>query len=116
MRERLLASSMICGAAFAAIAASPAYAQEDEVAEVVVTGSRIVRQDFVASSPITTVTGEQATANADITLDTYLNTLPQVSPAGTTRPTTPATPARPMSTSAAWAPTATWSWWTVAAR
>ncbi|MDP3853693.1 TonB-dependent receptor domain-containing protein [Phenylobacterium sp.] len=89
MRERLLASSMICGAAFAAIATSPAYAQEDEVAEVVVTGSRIVRQDFVASSPITTVTGEQATANADITLDTYLNTLPQVSPAGTTTSNNP---------------------------
>ncbi|UTP38771.1 TonB-dependent receptor [Phenylobacterium sp. LH3H17] len=88
MRERLLASSMICGAAFAAFSATAAYAQE-EVQEVVVTGSRIVRQDFVAASPITTVTGEQATANADITLDTYLNTLPQVSPAGTTTSNNP---------------------------
>ena len=40
MRQRLLASSMICGAALAALASTTAYAQ-DEVTEVVVTGSRI---------------------------------------------------------------------------
>ncbi len=87
MRSRLLASTMICGAAFAA--ASAAYAQANEVTEVVVTGSRIVRQDYVANSPISTVTGEQAVANADITLDTYLNTLPQVNPSGTTTSNNP---------------------------
>lgn len=91
-RGRLLASTIICGAAVAAIAtASPALAQEDvaEVEAVVVTGSRIARQDYVANSPITTVTGEQIVANADITLDTYLNTLPQVNPAGTTTSNNP---------------------------
>src|SRR5687768_7106349 len=81
---------MICGAAFAALSATAAQAQQDgEVAEVVVTGSRIVRQDYVANSPIATVTGEQATANADVTLDTYLNTLPQVNPAGSTTSNNP---------------------------
>ncbi|WP_309644531.1 TonB-dependent receptor domain-containing protein [Phenylobacterium sp.] len=86
-RGRLLASTMMCGALFAGGAA---VAQEaEEVQEVVVTGSRIVRQDFVAASPITTVTGEQTTANADITLDTYLNTLPQVNPAGTSTSNNP---------------------------
>lgn len=91
MRERLLASSMICSAALVAMAATPALAQEDggEVSEIVVTGSRIVRQDYVANSPIATVTGEQVVANADITLDTYLNTLPQVNPAGTTTSNNP---------------------------
>lgn len=80
---------MICGA-FAAFAATSAYAQAaEEVQEVVVTGSRIVRQDFVAASPIATVTGEQATANADVTLDTYLNTLPQVSPAASSTSNNP---------------------------
>ncbi|MFN3511486.1 MAG: TonB-dependent receptor domain-containing protein [Phenylobacterium sp.] len=88
-RERLLASSMICGAAFAAIATVPAQAQEAEVSEVVVTGSRIVRQDYVANSPIATVTGDAAVANADVTLDTYLNTLPQINPAGTTTSNNP---------------------------
>ncbi len=88
MRERLLASSMICGAAFVAFSSTAAYAQE-EVQEVVVTGSRIVRQDYVANSPIATVTGDAAVANADITLDTYLNTLPQVNPSGTTTSNNP---------------------------
>ncbi|MDZ4371859.1 MAG: TonB-dependent receptor [Phenylobacterium sp.] len=89
-KQRLLASSMMCGAALVAISAAPAYAQgEAEVGEVVVTGSRIVRQDFVASSPITTVTGEQTTANADITLDQFINTLPQVNPAGGTTSNNP---------------------------
>ena len=77
-------------AAFAA--AAPAYAQDAEPTEVegiVVTGSRIVRQDYVANSPIATVTGEQAVANADVTLETYLNTLPQVNPAGTTTSNNP---------------------------
>ena len=87
MRSRLLASTMICGAAFAA--AGAAYAQDSEVTEVVVTGSRIVRQDYVANSPISTVTGDQTVANADITLDTYLNTLPQVNPSGTTTSNNP---------------------------
>lgn len=90
-RGRLLASSMICGTAFAALAtAAPAFAQEDtEVEAVVITGSRIARQDYIANSPITTVTGDQAVANADVTLDTYLNTLPQVNPAGTTTSNNP---------------------------
>lgn len=89
MRSRLLASSMICGAAFAAMAV-PAAAQEGtEVTEIVVTGSRIVRQDYVANSPIATVTGEAVVANADVTLDTYLNTLPQVNPAGSTTSNNP---------------------------
>ena len=87
MRSRLLASTMICGAAFAT--AGAAYAQSNEVTEVVVTGSRIVRQDYVANSPISTVTGDQTVANADITLDTYLNTLPQVNPSGTTTSNNP---------------------------
>jgi len=92
-RGRLLASTMICSAmAFAA--ASPAFAQAPadttaEVEGIIVTGSRIVRQDYVANSPIATVTGEAAVANADITLDTYLNTLPQINPAGTTTSNNP---------------------------
>jgi iron complex outermembrane receptor protein len=83
---------MICSAMAAFAAAAPAYAQDAEPTEVegiVVTGSRIVRQDYVANSPIATVTGEQAVQNADITLETYLNTLPQVNPAGTTTSNNP---------------------------
>ena len=99
---------MICGAAFVAFSATAASAQEQEVQEVVVTGSRIVRQDYVANSPITTVTGDATVANADITLDTYLNTLPQVNPAGGTTSNNPGTTVSRTSTCAASAPTVTW--------
>src|SRR5262245_46679573 len=58
-------------------------AEEEAITEVVVTGSRIQRQDYVANSPVITTTAEQIVANADTTLDTYLNTLPQVNAAGT---------------------------------
>jgi len=89
-RERLLATTILTGIiSLMGAGAAMAQAATSEVQEVVVTGSRIVRQDFVAASPITTVTGEQATANADITLDTYLNTLPQVNPAGTSTSNNP---------------------------
>lgn len=58
MRQRLLASSMICGAALAALASTTAYAQ-DEVTEVVVTGSRIKVPGLVSASPITSVSTEE---------------------------------------------------------
>jgi iron complex outermembrane recepter protein len=50
---------------------------------VQVTGSRILREDYVANSPVTTVTRDDIERNADVTLDTFLNVLPQVNPAGT---------------------------------
>ncbi len=56
---------------------------------IVVTGSRIVRPNMEANSPIAVVTGEDTVKNSDITLDTYLNTLPQVNPAGTTTSNNP---------------------------
>ena len=81
-RGRLLASTMICSAAIAAMAAAaPAYAQEDtEVEAVVVTGSRIARQDFVANSPVATVTSETIEATGSLRTEELLNTLPQVVP------------------------------------
>jgi iron complex outermembrane receptor protein len=104
-RSRLLATSFIVSAS---MLASPALAQDapvqepvvgepaqavDESApaadapgeEIVVTGSRIARPNLTSNSPIAVVTGEETVENADITLDTFLNTLPQVNPAaGTT--------------------------------
>lgn len=57
MRERLLASSMICGAALISLAASPVLAQEDdsEVSEVVVTGTRIPTPNLTSVSPVTAI-------------------------------------------------------------
>lgn len=78
-----------------ALVSTGAYAQEaaDEGADnnqtIVVTGSRIARPNMEANSPVVMVTGEQTVKQADITLDTYLNTLPQVNPAGTTTSNNP---------------------------
>lgn len=77
-----------------ALISTPSFAQDEvpaaeAVESIVVTGSRIARPNLDSNSPITVVTGEQTTANADITLDTYLNTLPGVNPAGTSTSNNP---------------------------
>jgi outer membrane receptor protein involved in Fe transport len=51
-----------------------------EVGEVVVTGSRLRSRDLVANSPVETVTAEELQERATITVETFLNTLPQVVP------------------------------------
>jgi outer membrane receptor protein involved in Fe transport len=76
------------------VGSAPAYAQdapaEDASGDVIiVTGSRIARPNFEATSPIQMVTSEQLTARADVTLDTFLNTLPQANPAGTSTSNNP---------------------------
>lgn len=77
-----------------ALISMPSFAQEAEADDagsesIIVTGSRIARPNLDSSSPIAVVTGEQTVANGDITLDTYLNTLPQVNPAGTSTSNNP---------------------------
>ena len=59
------------------------------VGEIIVTGSRIARPNLESNSPIAVVTGEQLTQQADVTLETYLNTLPQANPSGTTTSNNP---------------------------
>lgn len=82
-RRSLLATTMIGGVALA-MAASPSFAQSQdgstEVGEIVVTGSRIVRQDYVANSPVATVSAEQIQARGDVNVEQILNQLPQVVP------------------------------------
>ena len=77
------------GAAGAGMYAPGALAQDPQLEQIVVTGSRIARQDFIANSPIASVSQEQIVGNADVTLDTFLNTLPQVNPAGGTTSNNP---------------------------
>ncbi len=85
--------AMVFGAAStAAIAVNVAAQEQDDVQKVErisVTGSRILRADLVSNSPTHTVTAEELNARADITIDTYLNTLPQVNPAGGTTSNNP---------------------------
>lgn len=99
-RSRLLATTLLISGALATPAFAQAPTADPEVAdstasdtadqgEVVVTGSRIARPNLTSNSPIAVVSGAQTTANADVTLDTYLNTLPQVNPAGTSTSNNP---------------------------
>ena len=67
----------------AALASQTAFAQEasdptgettpveDAGAPIVVTGSRIIRPNLEANSPIAVVTGEETVKNADVTLDWF---------------------------------------------
>lgn len=56
-------------------------AQAQEIEEVVVTGSRIVRQDFEANSPLVTVDESTFEESSTISMESVLNQLPQFVPA-----------------------------------
>jgi len=89
---KLGAAPLVLGVA---LASAPAYAQgaadgaSEGEATIVVTGSRIARPNLDSASPVAMVTGAATVENADVTLDTFLNTLPQVNPAGTTTSNNP---------------------------
>ncbi len=85
-RKRLLTTTIISGLAIAAASAGVASAQtapesdSTEIEAVVVTGSRIVRPDYVSSSPIVSVGQEQLSKTGSVTVDTLLNQMPQFVP------------------------------------
>jgi outer membrane receptor protein involved in Fe transport len=78
LRASLLSASALAG--LFVLPAAPAAAQEAEVGEVVVTGSRIARQDYVSESPIVTVGADQIAAVGSTTVENTLNQLPQFTP------------------------------------
>ena len=82
-RRSLLATTVIGGAALA-MAATPSFAQSadqaTEVGEIVVTGSRIARQDYRSTSPIVTVSAQDFQATGAVTIDSLINDLPQFTP------------------------------------
>jgi iron complex outermembrane receptor protein len=77
-RQRLLASSMICGAtllagqAYAAAADAPA-----TVTEIVVTGTRIPTPNLTSVSPVTTVGSADLKAQGVTRVEDLINSLPQ---------------------------------------
>lgn len=80
MGARSLRAGLFAGAAIAVIHASPALAQTGEsgtdVGEVVVTGSRVVRDGSAAPTPVTVVGQEQLRQAAPATVADALNQLP----------------------------------------
>ncbi len=88
IRPRIGALSSAIAAAIAGV--SVGYAQAQEPAEegtvqdeITVTGSRIVRQDFTANSPIQTVDEQLFEQTSAVGVETVLNRLPQFVPAVT---------------------------------
>ena len=63
-------------------------AQEQTLEEITVTGSRIVRRDFEANSPILTVSEEAFDNTMSVGIETIMNQLPQFVPAVTPFTTT----------------------------
>ena len=53
---------------------------DDAIEEIIVTGSRLIRRDFTAPSPIRTIDRETILASGQPTLEDALNKLPQVQP------------------------------------
>jgi iron complex outermembrane receptor protein len=76
IRERLLASSMICGAA---LLATQAYAADTstEVTEIVVTGSRIPTPNLTSVSPVTAIGSADIKAQGVTRVEDMINSLPQ---------------------------------------
>ncbi len=83
IRERLLATTIVGGAALGAVAATPTMAQQapapaaGTVSEVVITGSRIPRPNLTSSSPITTVNSQDIKLSGHTEIVDILASLPQ---------------------------------------
>jgi iron complex outermembrane receptor protein len=79
-RERLMASSMICGAAMLGLTATQASAAEaaaGEVSEVVVTGTRIPTPNLTSVSPVVAIGAADIKAQGITRVEDILNSLPQ---------------------------------------
>jgi outer membrane receptor protein involved in Fe transport len=80
-RERLLASSMICGVAVLGFAGQAAAQQaEGEVSEIVVTGSRIPQPNLTSTSPLSVVNSQEVKLQGATSIETVLQNLPSVVP------------------------------------
>jgi outer membrane receptor protein involved in Fe transport len=66
--------------ALTAVTSQPTFAQDASEDEIVVTGSRIKKKDFVSNSPIATVDAAQFERTFSINTENLLNTLPQTVP------------------------------------
>ena len=84
LRERLLASSILCGAVFLlAAAATPAAAAADAgvaVDELIVTGSRIARPNLESPTPVQVIGQERLQGQGLENIADVLATLPQFAP------------------------------------
>jgi len=84
LKRKQLASAVAAALALPAIGMQTVYAQEpaaQQPEEITVTGSRIVRRDYDANSPLQTIDRSAFENQNSISLETALNDLPQFVPA-----------------------------------
>ena len=79
----ILAASIAAALVLPAGYVAPVLAQDGELEEITVTGSRIVRRDFDANSPVTTIESAFFDSMSDVGIENALNQLPQFVPAAT---------------------------------
>src|SRR5262245_6682064 len=81
-RTGVTALASAISAILSAAATQPAHSQEPaSLEEVVVTGSRIVRRDLEASSPLMTIDTQRLDQSSTVSVETILNQMPQFTPA-----------------------------------
>ncbi len=78
-----IAAMPLAAAAQEAPTVAPAAQESGGQADIVVTGSRVARRDYQATSPIVTVSSEAIAATGNTTLEGALNQLPQFTPDST---------------------------------
>jgi len=66
-----------------ALISTPSFAQDNDAADIVVTGSRIAQPNLSSSSPLAVTTAEQISETGLTRLEDVLNTLPQIEAAQT---------------------------------
>ena len=64
----------------AAVATAPTQPPHEEGAEIVITGSRIMRPDLQQASPVSIITSQEVAATGQVNIENVLNTLPQLVP------------------------------------
>lgn len=82
-RRLLLASTAMAGFASLALASAAEAQTAAQPQEVVVTGSRIARKDYVADTPIVSVGQKAIEVTGSVTVEQLINQLPQVVPQAT---------------------------------
>lgn len=92
--------SGVAGPGFAAESQAEAQEELQELTEVVVTGSRIVRRDYESQSPIVTIQAETFENRASVGLEDALNQLPQFTVAGSAQANSSASTPFPSPTAA----------------
>jgi iron complex outermembrane recepter protein len=99
--RRMTALSLAVAVALGVAPEHQVFAQEQQqLEEIRVTGTRIVRRDFTALTPIVTVGAEAFTERTNIGIETTLNQLPQFDRAGTQSQMSPANTPFPQASAA----------------